>query len=210
MTPIARRLARQTLQRLAATAAVAMTLALPAQAGVLTFDELQPPSGGYQPVVNGYAQLNWSNFNVLDGSSIPNSGYSAGIVSGHNVIYNSAGNPAEISRASGFALDSAYFTAAWYSGMTIVARGFVDDDNNADFVSSFVVGDHAPTLVNFGWTGLSRVSFGAAQPGFGQQFAIDNLSIDGTQAVPEPASAALALLGLAAALAVGARRQRRG
>lgn len=201
-------LAAQPLKLLAAVAALAATLLTPAHASLLTFEDLQT-SAGHQPVSDGYAQLSWSNFHVLDGSSVPGSGYNAGRVSGRNVLYNSKGAPAAISSATDFALNSAYFTAAWWSSMTIVVQGFVDADSNADFVTTFVVGNGTPTLVDFGWTGLSRVSFSAAQPGLTTQFVIDNLSInDAPQAVPEPASATLVLLGLAAAAGVGARRRR--
>ena len=57
----------------------------------LTFDDLSPGSGSgsYINIPNGYGNLQWLGFGVLNGSLItPASGYNNGIVSPNNVAFN--------------------------------------------------------------------------------------------------------------------------
>lgn len=201
------------IRRLAATAAASAALlgSGAAQATLITFEDLQTADA--PAVSSGYADLSWSTFHVVDGTTIPGSGYSAGIISGHNVLFNTRGDAASFGRLSGFQLDSAYFTSAWINGLTLTVLGYVDADNVADYSTQIVLSTSTPLLVNFGWTDLTRVVFTPENAGLGRQFVIDNLSIDGPaaqqQAVPEPGSIALALLGLAVAGLLTQRRLRR-
>ncbi|NZA02789.1 hypothetical protein H0I39_15470 [Ottowia beijingensis] len=65
-----------------------------AQAAVITFDDLTCSAWGTL-IPNGYAGLNWSNFDCIDGATAwdGNSGYNAGRVSGSHVAYNGAVSP---------------------------------------------------------------------------------------------------------------------
>lgn len=206
------RLASPTVRSLAAAAAATAALlgSNAAQATLITFEDLQTANA--PAVSSGYADLSWNTFHVIDGTTIPDSGYSAGLISGHNVLFNTRGEAASFGRLSGFQLDSAYFTSAWLSGLTLTVLGYVDADNVADYSTRIVLSTSTPLLVNFGWTDLTRVVFTPDNAGLGKQFVIDNLSIDGMtaqQAVPEPGSIALALLGLAVAGLLTQRRLRR-
>ncbi len=205
------RLLCPTVRRLGALAAASLLCSSAAHATLLTFEDLQRNSGGVA-LSDGYAGLDWDTFHVVDGTTIPGSGYSAGLISGHNVLFNSRGDAASFGRLSGFQLDSAYFTSAWISGLTLTVLGYVDADDVADYSTRIVLSTSTPLLVNFGWTDLTRVVFTPDNASFGKQFVIDNLSIDGTmaqQSVPEPGSIALALLGLAVAGLLTQRRLRR-
>lgn len=197
-------------RRLATFCATALLASASAQAALVTFDELA--SAGNPAVSSGYAGLSWNTFHVVDGTTIPGSGYSAGLVSGRNVIFNTMGSPASFGRLSGFRLDSAYFTSAWIDGLALDVLGYVDSDSVADYSTRIVLGTHSPLRVNFGWVDVTNVVFTPENAGFGRQFVIDNLSIDGSgaqQAVPEPGSIALSLLGLAVAGLLTQRRLRR-
>lgn len=194
-------------------AALALALWAPAgQAGaaLVTFDDLAPlpdVSGG--KIASGYAGLTWSeHFQYVKGSSIADSGYSRGLISGEYVAFASSGQPISIGRDSGFDLNSGYFTGAWQS-MEILAQGFVSGSDDPFYSKTFTVTSSGPLLVDFGWTDLTQVRFTQSPYGFGMQFVIDNLTIDeAVQHVPEPASLALVLGGLALAGAAGRRRRR--
>src|SRR6476659_4147478 len=71
---------------------------------VYTFDDLL----GW-PWPNPYGGLNWNNFlpeNVpVVTAEFGPSGYQAGLISPGNVVYNSGGNPASISRSGAFDFD---------------------------------------------------------------------------------------------------------
>jgi len=184
--------------------AAAACIACSSIAETITFDGL---SNVYAPVTNGYSNLQWDNFYVLDAAeSFPNAlnGYLNGTVSGNHVAYNAWANPAVISSNQLFTLKSGYFTAAWNNGLTINVEGF-----GANYYqTSFVVDSLAPTNVAFNWTGLSSVKFSSSggihnddfSPYYGEHFALDDLVIEhNSVSTPEPSALmlmALALFGL--------------
>src|SRR5215472_2998888 len=84
-------------------------------ADVLTLDSLPDTpgmflcTGGIVP--NGYGGLNWNNFGYLNAAVFPcstESGYGTALTSSPNVGFNILGNPASITSATPFTLESAY------------------------------------------------------------------------------------------------------
>jgi hypothetical protein len=164
---------------------------------LLTFDELPTPEVipglNYTNIPNGYGGLLWNNFGVLDGAICPaNEGYHAGMVSSNNVAFNCYGAPASISVAGGsFNLESAYLTLALNldTSLDIEVQGFAGATLLYD--NTCTVNRSAPTLVNFNYLGVDRVTFISSPE---QQFAMDNLTVT---IVPEPNPAALLSIGAA-------------
>lgn len=164
---------------------------------LLTFDELPTPEVipglNYTSIPNGYGSLLWNNFGVLDGAIMSaNEGYHAGMVSSNNVAFNYYGAPASISVAGGsFNLESAYLTLALNldTSLNIEVQGFAGTTLLYD--NTCTVNRSAPTLVNFNYLGVDRVTF-ISSPA--QQFAMDNLTVT---IVPEPDPATLFSIGAA-------------
>ena len=184
----------------AAAAAIAVALLLvqnSAQAVLLTFDDL-PGDGSAVPI--GYGGVDWSNFNNFDGVNYANnpSGYENGVKSPNNVIFNNFGNPASIlESATPFALNSFYITAAWNDGLNVRI------DGSGGQTRLIVIDTSGPTLVTLDWANLASVTFTSGggtshdfPSGFNsEQFAIDNITING--ATPIPAALPLFASGLA-------------
>ena len=174
------------------TMVLGLALAYQAGATLVTFDNLSDGGGGTQ-IANGYSGLNWNNFYVLDTALFgATSGYMAGTVSGNNVAYNAYGTAAAIS-SSAFNLTSAYLTAAWYDNLHVEVVGKLGSTILYD--NTYTLSATAPSLINFNYNGIDSVqsiSSGGTQNqgyvGSGTQFAMDDLVINGTAAVPEPST----------------------
>lgn len=169
--------------------------AAPVSAEVLTFDDL--------PVFanpGNYGGLQWNNVYTLSSTYHPNSGYQYGTVSPHNVIFNSGGSAASFYSDNAFSLQSLYLTKAWNDGYTNF-EGYVG--NNLVYSKSVFTTTTSPTLVEFDWTNLNMVVFSDGNNTY--QSVIDNMTIN---EVPEPASGAMILGGLAIMGLVSRRRSR--
>lgn len=180
-------------------------------AGVITFDDISVPPGydSYVPILNGYQSFDWNNFGAFYGPGSPLSGYAAGVISSPNVAFNLAANPASFSSDTQFTFTSTYFTAAWNDGLNITIEGL--DGATVVDSTTIVVSATVPTLATFGWDGLTEVdftSFGGTQhsgyTGHGTEFALDNLTINGT---PEPST--VLLVGVSGLALLYSRRFRR-
>lgn len=139
---------------------------------VLTFDDLSP-GADYALIQNDYGNLQWNNLGVLNGSSRPaTEGYRTGMVSPNNVAFNLFGDPAAISSATTFDLNSAYLTAAFVNGLQIEVQGYVGTSLTYD--KTYSVNTTGPTLIHFDYLGVDQVKF---IPSPGSPFVMDNLAV---------------------------------
>src|SRR5207302_2353793 len=118
-------------------------------------------------------RLQWNNFGVFNGWNRPvRDGYRMGTVSLENVAFNLFGDPASIGSGTAFALNSAYLTAAFVNGMQIRLQGWVGTTLAYD--NTYTVSTTAPTLIQFNYVGIDRVTF-IASPS--SPFVMDNLVV---------------------------------
>ena len=165
----------------------AALVVLQSGAQVVTFDDLAETAEG-RLVANGYRGLNWNNFGEISGadsvSVLGPSGYTAGVVSPHNVAFNGGGAAASISSPTGsFSLYSAYLTAAWNDNLQVQVLGYSGGGSLA-FSNTYTLSATAPTFVQFGYTNVTQVVFissgGTPHPGYffnGEHFVMDNLAM---------------------------------
>lgn len=162
---------------------------------LVTFDDLSPGSGSgsFINIPNGYENLQWLGFGVLNGSLItPVSGYNNGIVSPNNVAFNDDqfDRSASVSSSGTFNLNSACLTSAFSDGMQIEVQGFVGTDRTYDHI--YTLQETGPALINFNFDGINQATF---SPVDGSSiFVMDNLKVS---AAPEPGVSRMAFLGLA-------------
>lgn len=195
--------------------AIAVSIAaasLSASATVINFDDFQQESW----INNGYGSLNWSNFRVLNGHQLPQSGYFNGMVSEKNVAYNANGFPASFSSGSAFTFNSLYLTAAWNDDLNLKISGY----RNGTLVNetSFLLSTASPILKTLNWTNIDTVEFvtsgGIHHGGYsgqGTHFAADNLTINEPviSAVPEPETYAMLLAGVGLLGGIARRRKQK-
>jgi hypothetical protein len=136
----------------------------------LTFDDVSPYE--YVIISNGYGGLQWNNFFIQNGSRSP--GFYRGAVSQPNVAFDGLGAPASISSDALFTLRSAYLTAVYVNSQQISVQGF--RNGSLIYNNTYDVNDNAPTLINFNYVGVDRVTFAITQS-FDGVFAMDNLVI---------------------------------
>jgi len=148
-------------------------------------------------VPDGYADLEWFHFSILNAEDIPAAApWPAALVSPKNVAFNSHGMRARLSSPDkAFDLDSAFLTDLAHNGLRVRAQGFLG--NTLKFDNIYNLDPAHPTLINFGYTNITRVTFiplgedSRIVSGAGGFFALDNMTI---VFVPEPGPASLSLL----------------
>jgi len=172
---------------------------VPAGATLITFDDLTG-------VPLNYSGFTWYNFGYYYGAAAPTgSGYYNGMVSSPIVVYNGNGYDAYISDDTTFTFNSAYFSAAWNTGLNIDIAGLLNDE--LVYFQTIVVNPTGATLFTFNWTGIDELYFQSyggtdtVEGGFGTHFVMDNLTVnESTSTVPLPGAVWLlgsGLLGLA-------------
>jgi hypothetical protein len=132
---------------------------------LVTFDDLPDQTS----IPNGYAQLNWSGFEVITAIG---DGYTSGLISPPNVAFNPYGYDASISSSTPFNLISAYLTAAVVPTMEVQVEGWVGTDLVYD--QTYGLSESSPTLVNFNYAGVTQVTFIGSD---GSPFVMDNLTV---------------------------------
>ncbi|MBI2253754.1 MAG: hypothetical protein HYU58_03960 [Proteobacteria bacterium] len=181
-----------------------------ATAATLDFESVGTP-GAQVEVPDGYGDLNWTNFYVLDGAErypqYPGNGYDNGASSGQYVAFNGFANPASLSSSSTFDFISASLTAAFNEGLKLDIAGY---RNGAQLYATTVTLSTAlyATLL-FNWSGIDQLTFKSygGVPVFGvsgHQFALDDLTVVQTPIPPALPLLATGLVGLGFA----ARRRR--
>jgi hypothetical protein len=188
----------------------ALLLGSPVTARAATLDFENTSINDRMPVADGYGGVNWNNFYSLDSSTLSfPSGYGNGTISGDWVALNGFGDPASISSAAGFNLDSGYFTAAWNSGLKVAVWAY--GNGGLAYTKLLTLNPFTPTFVDFSFANVRLVIFeasGGVDAGLGAtgtHFVIDNLNVAAT-----PIPAALPLFATAlAGLGFAAKRRRR-
>ena len=179
--------------------------------------------------VSSYGGMSWNNAFVIDGayyfgSAAAAGGFNTAMGSPRFVMGNGGGNALTISSASKFNLGGGKFAAAWKSGLTLNAAGYLNGVQT--YNKSFNLDWDGAQFLALNMNGIDQVVFtstgGTDAPGFAgrnSSFAMDDLdfstsvsTIGEEQAavavVPEPMTMSLVGFGLLALGGVHARRRR--
>ncbi|MCH8685677.1 PEP-CTERM sorting domain-containing protein [Pedomonas mirosovicensis] len=193
------------MKTLLSVAAIAASLlsAAPATATVLDFESVVTEGSEFIP--DGYGDLNWDNFAIINRNAQPGTGYETGAVSGDYSAYNSWGNPASITAATDtFSFEGAWFTSAWFNNNTLFIEGFTDGDAVADYSVTLTLNTLTPQFLDVSWTGLQRLSFRTSN----SQLVMDDLRISKSSPAEVPEPLTIGLLGMGLLGVAGARRRK--
>jgi subtilisin family serine protease/Ca2+-binding RTX toxin-like protein len=142
----------------------------------LTFDDISNGTS-FTPIPSNYGGLNWSSdFYYQNGTTVPNSGYFNGRVSGDYVAFNGFARSVTVTDDL-FNLDSAYLTAAWIDGLSVRLQGFLDGVQQYD--QTVVLDRDAPTFFNFDFDNIDQLQFTSMSGGTPntQHFVLDNMTV---------------------------------
>jgi hypothetical protein len=210
----------------------ALAVSAVAHAGVVGFDEIPASTltewgdgvfASVGTVTASYAGFTWYGTQSQSAEGAPAhsvgvfrtggfaNGYSAGVTSGDQALFNAWGAEIRISRAERFSFAGAWFTAAWNAGLTLSFTGLRDGATVG--TASVVLG--APTAAAWvgGLDGMAdidelRISSAGGSlfwtGGGGTSFVMDDFTFGAPVPVPGPGPLALGLV----ALAIAGRRRR--
>jgi hypothetical protein len=142
------------------------------------FDEFT--ANAYNQIASGYAGLNWTNFNTINGN-VAGGIYQIAMQSAPNVAFNQSTTPATISSPSPFELVSLYMTAI-NSNETVTIDAY-KGTTLAD-VQTITPSTSSSTLYTLDFSGITSVTFTPTVPSgdpfiksMGGIVAIDNVKI---------------------------------
>jgi hypothetical protein len=174
-------------------------LATPAHAAPadLHFDDIALLPGQYQAIGDGYADLDWDNFYIINtsGGGVKDSGYGHGTASGSNAAFNGGGKNAGFSRGSAFNLLSVNLAKAWKANV-VHFDGYVGD--TLSYQLDVALTTTATAAVEVNWAGVNKVVFNSGDSQY-QQLVLDDLRIDLAAPplpVAEPEGYAMLLAGI--------------
>ncbi len=153
---------------------------------LVTFDDIPNQSSTSGIIPNGYKNLNWTNVEYINASTIPtNSGYVKGVRTQPFVMYNPTGDNVTITTSNGtrFSFDSLYLTSAWRDSLNVTIKtiraGSTTSTNGYIIMTSFPFHVYCLFCTNIDTITLQATG-GIPHTNYtqnGTQFIIDNLCI---------------------------------
>jgi hypothetical protein len=181
-------------------------VAAPATAETLNFADLAAADGGaFNSVPSGYGGIQtWMNFGSINTTYWPS--YQNTPVSGTGVLFDNYENVVTLANPTAFTINDFYIAAANYSPSDDLTFTAYSGGTQID-TESITVGS-TPTDVVLNWSGVTSFTIatyyhGTTSPAY---FGLGEMTLNGSESVPEPTTAALLGVGLAGLL--GARRRK--
>ena len=214
---------RKSFLRIIGACLLTVWTVFPSHADVINFDDLDASAGDIGlSGISPYYGFSWTNvFAYTNTPGFP--GFDDGIVSSPNAAYTAGDALATpivsvISATAPFNFISAYLGSGWYDNIDVNLTGRLN--GTQEFSQTVTVNTSAAQLFTFNFIGINELDiisavtastsdpFGCGASGC-SQITMDNLTLEPSNAVPEPSNATLVCCGLMAALCVVRRKLRR-
>jgi hypothetical protein len=169
-------------------------------------------NSGLDPTFTYSSDITYKNAPVTGTSGYDNL---AAYTGGYSMVFNSSeASPSNFylagSSSATFILNSFVIAGAW-GNQTLTIVG---SNNGVQLFSQLLAVSVTPTVFSAGWAGIDQLTIKTgtdflqtASGGNGQHWALDQLTINESNRVPEPASLAIACLGLAALVATRGKKR---